>query len=603
MASLYEQWAASKGMPVGASAQPQAQPQQPVGAGRAGGLKGLALDVLPFGRIAEKTINPNAGDVSLGELGLEAALTLVPFGRIAKGAKAAVGLGKTAAKGGDIASTLGRGATAPKLQGAGEGLQRTSTIAPKSTLDTATDQRELLEVVGRTKELRGSGVSKFRSVEPVINRLNSEVDSVLKGVKTTMPGTSFNRAIAEIGDAITDQNERKAFANAFNTAYKKVFGGDALPEAVTAVQVNALRREMNKQVSSAFKKMKVGNPLTAKEQALLNLRDSLGGMIESLTPADKLKQVQRLNRDQSVLIRGVPEFKKISEQGMPLPFTGGAQLPGSQLPFRAVQATTDAAGRAVSALGGSSAPARIAREAGGQIGRRAAADVIGLRPGAGTSGMGEQAPATLEDSIIGSPFETQPAGSYDGAFGEESQSPYPRENLLADIQRDPENAKEYIAYYNSLQDVFAPAAGSGLNVTKPSASNLVQAQSGLQSLRQLESILSGDPNVLAKTATPGRGINALGIGSFVRNATGTGEFDQAAFNAVENLLRIKTGAAAPESEVRRYMSQYLPQPGDSQSVVRQKMNSLYSQFQSIVDLANGQTSPTGLEDAIMLGRY
>src|SRR5690606_7917224 len=158
----------------------------------------------------------------------------------AKGAKTAIGLGRGAKKGAEVTTAFGRGTTAPKLQKAGEGLRRTSTISPRSSLETAGQQKELLDVTGRLPGLRGSGAKKFRNVETELGKQNSEVSHVLKGGSATMPGTNFNRAIADSGDSITDPAERKAFANVLNAAYNKVFGGDVLPDSVTATQVNAL---------------------------------------------------------------------------------------------------------------------------------------------------------------------------------------------------------------------------------------------------------------------------------------------------------------------------------------------------------------------------
>jgi hypothetical protein len=110
--------------------------------------------------------------------------------------------------------------------------------------------------------------------------------------------------------------------------------------------------------------------------------------------------------------------------------------------------------------------------------------------------------------------------------------------------------------------------------------------------------------VLSRTRTPGRGLNILGIGSTIKNATGTGEFDTLGFAAVDNMLRIATGAAAPDTEIRRYMNQYLPAPGDSPETVQTKLNAMRQQFNSILSLAQqGNSSGVDLGSLIQQGAY
>lgn len=161
---------------------------------------------------------------------------------------------------------------------------------------------------------------------------------------------------------------------------------------------------------------------------------------------------------------------------------------------------------------------------------------------------------------------------------------------------------ELLSYAKALMAQNETQAGGngGLNVTKPTSEKYAQANAGIQALTQLEQLLSSDPGVLSRTRTPGRGINTLGIGSTIKNATGTGEFDTLGFAVVDNMLRIATGAAAPDTEIRRYMNQYLPAAGDSPATLQTKLNALRQQFNSILDLANGpQTQQTnGLSDAI-----
>lgn len=85
--------------------------------------------------------------------------------------------------------------------------------------------------------------------------------------------------------------------------------------------------------------------------------------------------------------------------------------------------------------------------------------------------------------------------SLDQAITEEpqEQSPYSRENMLADMQRDPANADKYIAMYEAMQEIFgAPQAPKLNNTAVQSISDLETGLTNLDSLEQ--SLLSSGAN-------------------------------------------------------------------------------------------------------------
>lgn len=86
------------------------------------------------------------------------------------------------------------------------------------------------------------------------------------------------------------------------------------------------------------------------------------------------------------------------------------------------------------------------------------------------------------------------------------------------------------------------------------------AKTGLSSLNKVNDFYQKDPGVLTKQLIPGK--------------VATRSFDSALFGAVDTLLRIRTGATAPEEEIRRYMSAYGPNFGDSPEDVAFKTNQL-----------------------------
>ncbi len=174
-----------------------------------------------------------------------------------------------------------------------------------------------------------------------------------------------------------------------------------------------------------------------------------------------------------------------------------------------------------------------------------------------------------------------------------SSSPYSQENLLADIQRDPENADKYIGYYQSLQEIFA--APESEQLSSEAAKNVSNAQTGLQALSDFQAAIDQDPNVLAKRSLPGRGL----LGGALGSALGTRGADAAAQQIVDIIARLRTGAAITNDEAVRF-EQFIPQAFDPPEVRQQKINYLGRQFQMVAQ-RGASSQPGSLEEAMMQG--
>lgn len=170
---------------------------------------------------------------------------------------------------------------------------------------------------------------------------------------------------------------------------------------------------------------------------------------------------------------------------------------------------------------------------------------------------------------------------------EASQSPYSRENLLADLQRDPKNAEKYMSYYAGLQEIFNPAQkeAKGLNATQQQQANT--AQSGIDSLNIVAQELQKNPNAAGLASLPG--------GSVTGRLTGTGSYRAAVANAVDAIGRLRSGGAIQADEEARFRS-LLPAMGDDPQTIRFKIGQLNNIF---APFANPQTGASSLEDALM----
>jgi hypothetical protein len=210
--------------------------------------------------------------------------------------------------------------------------------------------------------------------------------------------------------------------------------------------------------------------------------------------------------------------------------------------------------------------------------------------GRGLVGAGQAQPQSLEDSLL-----QQSQGPE--TFTEEvsvqeqpaEQSPYTRENLMYDMQRDPENAENYIAYYQSLQEVYAPPEqDSNLNATQ--AQRATSAQNALADIPMIEEAISSG-QIGGLRAVPGA---QTPIG---RRLLGTEDLDAALFNIADNILRARTGAAAPEAEVRNFMENFLPNALDSNEAQKSKLQRAIAELQGFMNPV--ASSGTSLEDILM----
>lgn len=168
-------------------------------------------------------------------------------------------------------------------------------------------------------------------------------------------------------------------------------------------------------------------------------------------------------------------------------------------------------------------------------------------------------------------------------------SPYSRENLLYDIQRDPKNAEKYISYYQELEKAYAPPEGQKLSASQQTRA--VAAQNAL-----------GDIPLISDAITTGKlgGAKAIpGSGSAIgRRLLGTEDLDAALFNIADNILRARSGAAAPEAEVQRFKDTFLPGPLDSPQAKKLKLDRAVRELQGYVNPTGGGGVMT-LEDALL----
>lgn len=142
--------------------------------------------------------------------------------------------------------------------------------------------------------------------------------------------------------------------------------------------------------------------------------------------------------------------------------------------------------------------------------------------------------------------------------------------MIADLQQTGgKNIPELKTILDSYEKVFEEDKTEKKKISATTEKNILLARSGIRALDEIEEILSKDPNKVLKSVIPGK--------------LGARDYDSAAFRAVEGLLRARSGAAVPETEVRRYMRANLPSLGDSPEEIRFKLDAFRKDLEEVAN--------------------
>lgn len=144
--------------------------------------------------------------------------------------------------------------------------------------------------------------------------------------------------------------------------------------------------------------------------------------------------------------------------------------------------------------------------------------------------------------------------------------------------------------YDRINDYETAAAGTGggkaMGVEAQKITN--NASSGLSSLNDLESMIDGDPGIVARASLPDV--------SLLNSLTGTSGYRAAIKNVQDAMSRLRSGASMTEQEAARF-DQMLPRLGDDANTIKYKIQQFRNYFGNAVGNASG-SSATTLQDLI-----
>lgn len=506
--------------------------------------------------------------------------------------RGAAGAGKAAVVGDDVLQTASQFANKSLTRKAGQALTGASDdLAIKQFRLTPSQLKNFKSKFG---EDAGQTIQKygFSNVDDIttkgIDPLQQQFDQAITGITGVTKDSlkqSFDKRIAQLSKAGPSDSQAigKQLQQEANSILKRY--GDV----IDANELNSIRREFDSLVNYTEK---VSNParygvnkrMADAIRETLQQSDQTGTLKGVGRELQKLRQLQDNALKQSELGRGSLPFSLSNLLGAGVG-TGAFGGPAGALGgFVGAQAANSPTGRRLTMKGASALGSRLSNAGSRQpgVGRGLLAKGAAIGATQTQPPSPEPTPEQTLEEILGGSSAMQPQ-----MMPQQSANPYSQENLMADIQRDPENAADYLKYYTMLEDVFNPQTQQK-PLSGEAQKRALTAQSGLRSLDALNQTLQTDPGAFQRQALP----NPLGI---TARLTGTTGVRAATDNIVDVIARLRSGAAITDEEAKRF-ARLLPQPGDSQEAALTKLQNVQMELESF---AYPQATSNSLEDMLL----
>jgi len=247
---------------------------------------------VPFGKgtgIVSKAVVPGLASGALQGLGQEDATASSVIGSSLLGG-ATAGILE-----GIFGNLLGKGGA--KVESAA-GKARTGKVYTKTSIFGA-EQEKAIEETMQKYGIKGTPQKKYEMVKPVFDDITKGIDTTL--AKNPMPVTpddlknAFSEELTKMvkgGDITKVEGER-----AFNEYFKNV--AEVAPELfddasnMTTPGVFELKKELQSNMGSLYKKLENNNSLTEVQKITQALRDSLDGVISKIHPDLKMSTLEQ----------------------------------------------------------------------------------------------------------------------------------------------------------------------------------------------------------------------------------------------------------------------------------------------------------------------
>jgi hypothetical protein len=596
----------------------------PIAGTAIGGIIGAGVGAFG-GRIAENKVRDDR--LGIGDAAKEGALSAVLAGPLrlakygttaAKAAKSGAGLSQALAAGADdaanfsIRAALGRGAAE-----SGKNL----AIRP---LGLAKGQKTAVRQLGRgnVADLADKyGIKSFDDIGKTIAAQNDRYGQIIESIPAIPKkdiASSFGEALKKLSGSKSTAN--KTLAQSLKAETDNIL--KQLPDTIDGPTLNTIKREFDGLLTPAAQ---MANP--AQHNLNKRIADALRKGIQKASGSDELRQT-------GLDLRALEKLKDVASKNLEAG-TGKSGLRLTDIIFGGAAVANPAALAGVAGARALSSPtaAKVTStglkktgqklaEKGAQAGTvKGVTSSVGRNIAAGSALGAALGGQSLESQIMSTnptmpPSMSQPSidnmpqdyntsqdlsmGGVDNSQGGLSSALDPN-NAAKNIETilsqggTMKDVNEYIGLITALQKLRPQQSKPQAPFGRPGAQLYSQASTGLQSLSEIERMLGADSSLPGKNATPGQKLP--GVGGLVSRAAGTNEYRAAAYNILNSIARINTGAAMPPSEEAFYFRTYLPQPGDPPQAIQAKMNNLRAFFEPIAyydQFSNGSDNPQDL---------
>lgn len=562
-------------------------------------LAGTAAGAGAGSALGETIENALTGESLTKNVAREGALGAVFGVGPIRGLKALGGAGKAALAGKGVvegarqaAGQTIRGAAGKAVTGAGDDLlikqfRFTPTQLKNFKSKFGEDASQVIKKYG----FKNADDVVTKGIEPLQQQFDDLVTSIPSVSKDTLAKSLKSKYEPLLKSGVEDSVALgKSLRGQSNTLLKKY--GDV----IDAKELNSIRREFDSLVNYTER---AANP--ARYGVNKRAADAIRSTLQKADPTGSLKGVGKELQKLNQFADNAAKQAQLGRGSLP---GGLSNLLGGSVGGGAFGGPLGAAGGYIGTAAVNSGPGRRALASGAgaignkltQAGAKSAArglstGAIGTRVGGAGAlrGMAGGVPDTSEEELERGGLEDALMSGEQG-FGEGmgapvEQSPYSKENLMADIQRDPENAEEYFQTYQMYQEIFAPpeASQKPLNQGQQERADLIQALDNTEGLME------------------GGSINYGPLGSRIEGIKGmfnAADPETLAFkNTVSGLraaiTKARAGASLTPGELKM-LAQYTPSDTDSEQVVRSKLAQLRALY--------GNQAPTGggstIEDAL-----
>jgi len=526
----------------------------------------------------------------IGKVVTEGALGAIPVGKVLGpagkliskvGVKTAGKVAETTiAKSAVEKGLLERGATALD-----EGVRK---IRVRPAVGGAQKEKAINETLNRLG-FKDSAQKQYENLQPAMDKLEGEIQQIIKAnpevtvLKEDIKSSFLNKLETSTRSKDLTQTQAQTEVTGYLNDLMKASGGTGKFTNINLERLRQLKKLVNQDYGPVNDILERGGALTPRQKVIHVSWSSLDDAVKTASP-----EMKKVLMDESNLYQAASSLSA-ARSNPPTFRVAGTSIPAwaTQKGLNVLSGGLRTPGRVGEKLSANTMASEALRQSLAQPGKRIGANLLGI----GQKTPEELSPEqSLSESLTSSPMIPQAQQAVDQAVTQSSYvTGYSPEELYSAYSRaisagDKASATQLRQMYTD-ETAYQKTQGGGNKPLPVAAQTQVNlAKSGVRGLTVAEQIYNDDPDILTKQLVPGQWVSR--------------KFDSAMFKAVEALLRARSGAAVPETEVKRYLTKYGPIYGDSPDVVKFKFEQLQQDFMDVLEGSGNTAGSTDMSQTL-----